>query len=220
MDRRARTRRCRHDEGAARELISWRRYASGKIHSPPREPMPAQPRPKSAAPASKPRVKAAKPVVDANPERAAAVRVLRQFRTLFNAVKTHFQQVEKSAGIGGAQLWALSIVKAQPGIGISALAQAMDIRQPTASIVVKALVVGGLVEARKAGADRRAVQLHLLKAGAAVLRRAPGPFAGVLPEALAELDEVTLKRLERDLAKLIAGMAADAKGARIPLADR
>jgi hypothetical protein len=35
-----------------------------------------------------------------------AARVLRRFRMVFNAVKTHFQQVEKQAGIGGAQVWA------------------------------------------------------------------------------------------------------------------
>ena len=182
--------------------------------------MPAQPSTRSSSRASTPRAKAADPNADASSERAAAVRVLRQFRILFNAVKTHFQQVEKSAGIGGAQLWALSIIKAQPGIGISALAEAMDIRQPTASIVVKALVSAELVEARKNGPDRRAVQLHLLRAAGAVLKRAPGPFAGVLPEALAELDEATLGRLERDLGKLIASMAADEKAATIPLAAR
>ena len=39
----------------------------------------------------------------------AAVAVLRQFRQVFNAVKSHFQQVEKTVGMGGAQVWALSI---------------------------------------------------------------------------------------------------------------
>lgn len=182
--------------------------------------MPAQPSAKSSCRASTLRAKAAEPNADARSERAAAIRVLRQFRILFNAVKTHFQQVEKSAGIGGAQLWALSIIRAKPGIGISALAGEMDIRQPTASIFVKALVSAKLVEARKSGPDRRAVQLHLLRPAGAVLRRAPGPFAGVLPEALAELDEATLGRLERDLARLIASMAVDATGAGIPLAGR
>ena len=41
---------------------------------------------------------------------------LRRFRRVFNAVKTHFQQVEKRAGVGGAQLWALSVIGARPGI--------------------------------------------------------------------------------------------------------
>jgi len=41
---------------------------------------------------------------DASPE----LRVLRQFRVVFNGINTHFQQVGKRAGPGGAQAWALS----------------------------------------------------------------------------------------------------------------
>ena len=49
-----------------------------------------------------------------------AARVLRQFRQVFNAVKTHFRQVEKTVGLGGAQVWALSVIRDIPGIGIGA----------------------------------------------------------------------------------------------------
>lgn len=35
-------------------------------------------------------------------DKAAAVRVLRQFRIVFNTVKSHFRQVERDTGIGGA----------------------------------------------------------------------------------------------------------------------
>ena len=45
------------------------------------------------------------PVPGASAE--AATRVLRRFRSVLNAVKTHFKQVQKQAGIGGAQLRAL-----------------------------------------------------------------------------------------------------------------
>ena len=71
------------------------------------------------------------------------VRVLRRFRLVFNAVKTHFQQVEKKAGVGGAQLWALSVIHAHPGIGVNSLAAFMDVHQTTASNLVKALVAAG-----------------------------------------------------------------------------
>lgn len=146
-----------------------------------------------------------------------AVRVLRQFRLVFNAVKTHFQQVEKKAGVGGAQLWALSIIQSGAGIGVNDLARAMDVHQSTASNLVKALVERELIGAAKDGADRRAVQLRVLPAGSRVLRRAPGPFTGVLPQALASLDTATLARMDKDLAKLIAALSPDARAANIPL---
>jgi len=147
------------------------------------------------------------------------VRVLRRFRLVFNAVKTHFQQVKKKAGVGGAQLWALSVIRASPGIGVNGLASTMDVHQTTASNLVKALVAAEMVAAEKNGPDRRAVRLRILPAGSRVLRKAPGPFAGVLPEALATLDAETLERLDHDLALLIEALHADERAAGIPLAQ-
>lgn len=148
-----------------------------------------------------------------------AARVLRRFRLVFNAVKTHFRQVEKKAGVGGAQIWALSVVRAKPGIGVSALAHAMDIHQTTASNLVKALVGAQLLVAEKNGADRRTVQLRVLPAGTRVLRKAPGPCAGVLPDALARLDAQTLERLGEDLSALIRELGVNDNAAGIPLAQ-
>lgn len=149
----------------------------------------------------------------------AAIRVLRRFRTIFNAVKTHFRQVEKRSGIGGAQLWALSVIRAHPGIGVGDLAASMDVHQSTASNLVRSLIEAELVQAGRDGPDRRAVQLRVTPAGTQLLRKAPGPFAGVLPEALAQLDAAALERLDRDLGLLIALLQADERGAGIPLAQ-
>lgn len=160
------------------------------------------------------------PRADPGPgEAEAGVRVLRQFRLVFNTVKTHFQQMEKRAGLGGAQVWALSVVRDRPGLGVNDLARALDVRQPTASNLVKSLVEQDLVEVRKHERDRRAVMLFVRPAGLRVLRKAPGPFTGVLPEALASLDAETLRRLEQDLAVLIEALGADERGASIPLSQ-
>jgi DNA-binding MarR family transcriptional regulator len=165
---------------------------------------------------SKPAPEAAAPPID---NEQAAIAVLRQFRQVFNAVKSHFQQVEKTVGMGGAQVWALSVVREQPGIGVGALAKAMSIHQSTASNLVRALIDREMVVAVKQGADRRAVQLNLLPAGAKVLENAPGPFAGVLPDALKALPPDALKRLQVDLSRLIVLIDADERGASILLSD-
>ena len=149
----------------------------------------------------------------------AAVAVLRQFRQVFNAVKAHFQKVEKTVGMGGAQVWALSVVRDNPGIGVGALAKAMSIHQSTASNLVRTLIDREMVIGVKEGADRRAVQLSVLPAGAKVLRNAPGPFAGLLPDALKSLPPETLARLREDLGLLIVAISADEAGASIPLSD-
>lgn len=162
---------------------------------------------------------AAVPATVKNPDADSAAQVLRHFRSVFNAVKTHFQQVEKRAGIGGAQVWALSILQAQPGIGMNDLAMALDIHQSTASNLVKGLLKQELIKVEKKGHDKRAVQLYILSGGQRLLKKAPGPFAGVLPKALSELDPKTLRRLEKDLSVLLKLLNADAKAAKTPLAN-
>jgi DNA-binding MarR family transcriptional regulator len=145
--------------------------------------------------------------------------VLRRFRVVFNAVRSHFQQVEKQVGLGGAQVWALSVVRDHPGIGVSVLANNMDIHQSTASNLVKTLMHKGLVSMSKALEDRRNVQLHVSPAGLALLGQAPGPFEGVLPGALKRLSPTTLLRLDQDLGQLIELLKADEQASRIPLAE-
>jgi len=147
------------------------------------------------------------------------MRVLRQFRIVFNAVKTHFRQVEREAGLGGAQLWALSVIERHPGIGATGLARELDIHQSTASNLVRALVERGYVSGSRAGTDRRNVALQVLPAGTDILRRAPLPFAGVLPDALASLDLETLLQLERNLDRLIAQLGVDDAAGSLPLAQ-
>jgi DNA-binding MarR family transcriptional regulator len=145
--------------------------------------------------------------------------VLRQFRIVLNSVKSHFRRVEKVVGIGGAQLWALSVIRTNPGIGMNDLALALDVHQSTASNLVKSLVKLRLVKAAKTETDRRAVALNISPKGINVLDMAPPPFSGVLPDALAGLDNKTLSRLEKDLGKLILALNADEEAANIPLAD-
>jgi DNA-binding transcriptional ArsR family regulator len=85
-----------------------------------------------------------------------AARVLRRFRLVFNAVKSHFRAVETKAGVSGAQLWALSVVRRQPGIGVGDLARAMDIHQSTASNLLRGLIDAGMVVAAREGTETSA----------------------------------------------------------------
>ena len=95
----------------------------------------------------------------------------------------------------------------------------MDIHQSTASNLVKGLVSQGLVTVARSEHDRRASLLQVTAQGRQVLKKAPGPFAGVLPEALATLDLDTLESLDRDLAKLLTLLKADKRSESIPLAQ-
>ena len=57
-------------------------------------------------------------VTEKNKTNTEATEVLRKFRQVFNAVKNHFQQLEKKVGIGGAQVWALSLMHCPSSNGL------------------------------------------------------------------------------------------------------
>lgn len=178
-----------------------------------------------ASPISRPSVAAedllASPAPPARSNDAAAIaattQVLRHFRRVLNAVKTHFRRVEKQTGVSGTLVWAMSVIAQHPGIGVSELARRMDIHQSTTSNLTKVLIQRDMIEAVRAGADRRAVQLHLRPAGEGVLKKVPGPFAGTLHEALRALDIDTLQRLERDLGALVDLLGPATRAERIPM---
>jgi DNA-binding MarR family transcriptional regulator len=147
-----------------------------------------------------------------------ASQVLRQFRLIFNTVRRHFQAMEKQSGMGGAQTWALSLVAQQPGLGVSQLAERMDVHQSTASNLIRSLIKSGHVHSEKSVHDKRVVELYVLPEGLKLLRKIPGPFAGVLPHALQNLDEITLIQLEKNLSELISRLEVDENAARTPIA--
>ncbi len=145
--------------------------------------------------------------------------VLRRFRVVFNAVRTHFKQIEKQVGLGGAQVWALSVIRDQPGIGMGELAKCMDVHQSTASNLVRALHHKALIRMDKDEQDKRHVHLYTTPTSLELLTKVPGPFEGVLPAALELLSPQTLQRLDQDLAELITRLKADEAAGRIPLAQ-
>lgn len=146
-------------------------------------------------------------------------KVLRRFRVIFNAIRTHFRLIEKQVGLGGAQVWALSIIKENPGIGMLGIASEMQIHQSTASNLIKTLVRKELITMSKATDDRRSVRLKIRAAGLKLLTKVSGPFEGVLPVALGNLSTETLMRMDQDLDKLIGLLNADETAEETPLAE-
>lgn len=147
-----------------------------------------------------------------------SARVLRQFRLIFSSVRRHFLLIEKSVGVGGAQIWALSLVEQAPGITITKLASSMDVHQSTASNLVRAMIKAGLVHSEKSAEDKRVVELYILPSGMKLLKKVPGPHSGVLPKALSDLRPETLESLEENLRFLIEKLEVDEGDAQTPMA--
>lgn len=148
------------------------------------------------------------------------MQVLRQFRLVYGSVKQHFRDVERECGISGSQLWLLRRVATTPGIGVSSLAECLSIHQSTCSLLVEKLVGADLVSKTRSTEDQRRVGLEITAAGRRLLKRAPGPVEGVLPEALRQLPEAALRSLHINLNELVSQLTAHNKNdAAKPLAD-
>jgi DNA-binding MarR family transcriptional regulator len=124
-------------------------------------------------------------------------------RELIRVSQQHVQRVEEHCGISGAQLWALAELEAHPAITVSELAQALLVHLSTASNLLAKLETQGLVRRERDAEDQRVVRVHPTRAGTRVLRKAPKPVDGVIPDALRRMPPATLARLEKDLSALL-----------------
>ncbi len=107
-----------------------------------------------------------------------------------------------------------------PGIGVSDLANRLSIHQTTCSQLIEKLVARGYVVKTRSGEDQRRVGLRITKNAQRVLKEAPGPAEGLIPEALMGLSEPTLESLMANLAELIDGLhLRDPQAAERPLSD-
>ncbi len=151
-----------------------------------------------------------------------AVRVLKQFRVIFSAVKEHYRRVEQITGISGSHVWALVVIDENPGIRPGALNDRLAIHQSTASNIVRHLVAQGYVLRTRSQTDARAFELAATPKGRELLARVPEPKMGLLVNALAEMPNASVASLEGLLDHLIARMgqpAASQSSAFEPLID-
>ena len=125
--------------------------------------------------------------------------MLKKFRQIYGAVRQHFREIEQTCGVSGSQLWILQEVANTPGVGVSEIAQRLSIHQSTCSQLVEKLVTRNLIIKERSKKDQRRVGLILPEATLGLLRKAPSPIRGVLPEALMQLPEEILVSLDGSL---------------------
>lgn len=146
--------------------------------------------------------------------------VLMKFRLIVNSAKRHFKWVEQQCGINGAQLWVLWEINQAPGLRVNELAMAMAMHQSTASNLIDKLAQSKLITRKRASSDQRVVTLFLTEAGKAILKRAPRPARGRLPEALYRLPRNALSLLDGLLERVLHEMGpAEKESMKKPLAE-
>jgi DNA-binding MarR family transcriptional regulator len=100
------------------------------------------------------------------------------------------------------------------------LAERLSIHQSTCSQLVEKLVARKLIIKERSSEDQRRVGLRLTEEASRLIKKAPGPAEGLLPEALSALPEETIKALNLSLEKVIEQLQIkDEMLAERPLSD-
>jgi len=144
---------------------------------------------------------------------ARELEALQCFRTVFGSARTHDAEVRRRTGIAGSQLWALAEIGSTDGLSVNGLAERMALHQTTASNLVNALAEQGLIRRQRDAADQRVVRLRISIEGKRLLLSAPGPYPGLLVDALRRVDGAELERLHESLSILIGIMRRTAASA-------
>jgi DNA-binding MarR family transcriptional regulator len=129
--------------------------------------------------------------------------ILAKFRILIRAAQRHSAAIQKRCGVSGAQLWMLQELRDAPGLRVGELATRMAIHQTTTSNLLDSLEKSGYVLKSRDESDQRVVNLSLSPSGARLLRKAPQPARGLLPEALARVGATDRARLDAGLQALL-----------------
>lgn len=149
-----------------------------------------------------------------------SLQVLKKFRVIYGSVRQHFREVEQTCGVTGSQLWIMQEIANTSGIGVSELADRLSIHQSTCSQLVEKLVARKLVIKERSKEDQRRVGLRLTDEAEILIKKAPGPAEGVLPEALTALPVEVVQSLDLSLEKIIEQLhISDDRLADKPLSD-
>lgn len=118
------------------------------------------------------------------------------------------EAVQAEAERGGQAAAALAVLGQQSGLGIEGLRRQLRLSQPATVRLVDSLVTDGLV-VRRAGPDRRTVELRLTRPGHARAEAVLSARRAVLDDVLAGLTAGDRAKLERLLVQVLGALTTD-----------
>ena len=129
--------------------------------------------------------------------------IVASLRRLFKAVQVHSKATLRATGLSGPQLWALTLLEAEPGLSLGELARRMYAHPSTVSGVVARLVRRGAVRRVTDPRDRRGVRLSLTPSGRRVLRRCPPPVQVAIHRVLLRMPAGRLRQIKEALSLIV-----------------
>jgi MarR family transcriptional regulator, organic hydroperoxide resistance regulator len=131
--------------------------------------------------------------------------VFNALRKLVRAVRLSSNEVQRSLGISGSQLFVLQQLADHPKASLRDLANLTHTDHSSVSVVVARLVRRRLVARKTSAADARRVELSLTQKGRAMVERSPEVLQQRLVRSLEQLPPARL----RTLRTLLEGVVSD-----------
>ena len=129
------------------------------------------------------------------PDPAALPHTAERLHSLAVRLVRRARIADRDAGVGPAQLSALSVLYFAEGMSLTALAEAEQVAQPTMTRIVNALVEGKLVRRIPSPADRRMQLIVITAAGRRLFGAARARRLGIVEGILGRLDAQSLATL-------------------------
>ncbi len=143
--------------------------------------------------------------------------IVQSLRRLFRAILEYSKAIQKKSGLSGPQVWALTLLEAQPGLSARELAERMFVHPSTVTGIVSRLVRKGTITRVVDSKDRRGVRLSVTRSGRRILKTTPPPVQVGLTRALAALAPRRLRALRSSLARIARD--TEANRVRAPFFD-
>ena len=137
-----------------------------------------------------------------------AADVVNDLRRLFKAIQEHSKAILRKTGLSGPQVWALTILGAEPELSLGELAERLFAHPSTVSGIVDRLEKRGAIRRVTDPLDGRGIRLSLTPLGRRLLKRSPPPFQVGLRTALEVLPAAQLRQLRRSLEQVVKETSA------------
>jgi len=147
------------------------------------------------------------------------VDIVNGLRRIVRAIELYSQEVYKSFGLTGPQLWALKTLSRRGTLATSDLAEALAVQPSTLSVLVDRLERRGFVKRLRPREDRRFVEIALTPAGVTLAAHAPEPAQGRLLHGLRRLSPRELRAVRSSVDRLVAMMEASSVEVRFFFSD-
>jgi DNA-binding MarR family transcriptional regulator len=145
--------------------------------------------------------------------------IVQGLRRITRAIELYSQDVQRSYGLTGPQLWALKNLQRAGPLTPNRLADSLAVDQSSVSGLLRRLEEKGLVHRARMAEDQRSVRIELTAEGRSLARRAPEAAQGRLLHGLSNMSPARVQALRRSIETLVGAMEASTIEARFFFSD-